>query len=480
MRRLDVASSHHAEAQARLPWIEVCPGAPYFQTERGEAWQPIGHNDAISWPDLLPLFARRDLPAAERYLTNLVAHGVTVLRLMLEYAQVDHRFLERPVGTYPPRMVQLWDDLFEIAERIGLRLLITPFDTFWQWMRWRKHPYNRVNGGPLAHPSQFLLCGETRAAMKARFDFVIRRWSGSGAFFAWDLMNEIHPAQGGDSADCFPGFISDISHHVRRRERELHGRAHPQTVSLFGPELEWRAHMPLRDPIFRHPDLDFASVHIYQQGTIDHPRDTIGPAIDMGRHVRAALAEIQDGRPFLDTEHGPIHTFKDKRRTLPEAFDDEYFRHMQWAHLASGGAGGGMRWPNRKPHRLTPGMHLAQQALARMTPLIDWRAFRRRAIDVQAQGAVRLHVFACGDRRQALLYLLRGDSVRRDGTLDPHAAPIAPQLAIPGLDAGSYKLTPVDPRTGLAGSAVAGECESGVLRIQAPPFVSDQLIAIVP
>ena len=29
---------------------------------------------------------------------------------------------------------------------------------------------------------------------------------------------------------------------------------------------------------------------------------------------------------------------------------------MSWAHLASGGAGGGMRWPNRHPHVLTSGM----------------------------------------------------------------------------------------------------------------------------
>ncbi|TIL77742.1 MAG: hypothetical protein E5Y81_12695, partial [Mesorhizobium sp.] len=41
--------------------------------------------------------------------------------------------------------------------------------------------------------------------------------------------------------------------------------------------------------------------------------------------------------------------------TSPE-LPTEYFRHLQWAHLAAGGAGGGMRWPNRSPHVLTPGM----------------------------------------------------------------------------------------------------------------------------
>ena len=141
-------------------------------------------------------------------------------------------------------------------------------------------------------------------------------------------------------------------------------------VSVFGPELVARPR--LSEPVFRHPALDFASSHFYEHGTIDDPRDTVAPALSTGRLAREALAQITDGRPFLDSEHGPIHTFKDHHRTLPEAFDDEYFRHMQWAHLASGGAGGGMRWPNRHPHVLTAGMRRAQRALAGFLPLVDW------------------------------------------------------------------------------------------------------------
>ncbi|TIX93771.1 MAG: hypothetical protein E5V22_36825, partial [Mesorhizobium sp.] len=69
-------------------------------------------------------------------------------------------------------------------------------------------------------------------------------------------------------------------------------------------ELRWRPHMPLRGPIFRHPDLDFASLHLYEEGTIDDPSDTVAPALGMARIVGEALGEIRDGRPFLDSEHG--------------------------------------------------------------------------------------------------------------------------------------------------------------------------------
>ena len=212
----------------------------------------------------------------------------------------------------------------------------------------------------------------------------------------------------------------------------VHGRAHLQTVSVFGPELIWKPW--LREPIFRHPLLDFASVHLYEEGTIDFPLDTIAPALAAGRLIRDALGEIRDHRPVLDTEHGPIHTFKDHGRTLPDAFDDEYFRHMQWAHVASGAVGGGMRWPNREPHVLTPGMRAAQLALARFLPLIDWPRFRRRnlrrAVGIEGGGVA---CFSCGDEHQALLWLLRTDCIAENGRVYRDGRPARVRLLVPGL-----------------------------------------------
>ncbi|HEX8165851.1 MAG TPA: hypothetical protein VF601_08695 [Beijerinckiaceae bacterium] len=94
------------------------------------------------------------MPSVERHLARLKRHGVTCLRLMLEYAEGEDHFFERPAGRFNPEMVQVWDDLFALCERHGLRILLTPFDTFWTWLRWDRHPYNRLLGGPLAHPSQ--------------------------------------------------------------------------------------------------------------------------------------------------------------------------------------------------------------------------------------------------------------------------------------------------------------------------------------
>jgi hypothetical protein len=470
------------EAQAEIPWIAVAPQAPYFIAEDGSPWTPIGQNDNINWLELKGLFRRRNMGEAEAYLDRLAHSGVTVLRLMLECAQGRSRYIERPVGKFVPAMVQLWDDLFAMCERRGLRILLTPFDTFWTWRRWRHHPYCVDNGGTLTTPSRMLLDTRCRAAMKRRLSFAVERWGGSGALFAWDLWNEIHPAQSGGAVDGWRDFIGDLSQHVRSLEQQLYGRSHPQTVSLFGPELDWRPHLNMKEPIFRHPDLNFATIHIYKRGTIDDPRNTVAPAVDMGRLVRRSLADIHDGRPFLDTEHGPIHAFKDKHITLPEPFDDEYFRHMQWAHFASGGAGGGMRWPNRHPHRLTDGMRRAQKTLADFLGFIDWTSFRRVNLNEEVNvSASHLHVFACGDDAQALVWLLRRDTLTKAGTLNRAAAPISTRVVIPGLARGRYHVTPWDTMSGAIAGPIAARVEEGAaLVFDTLPFTGDIALAVGP
>lgn len=481
-REVDTASLTDCAASekpcAPLTWIETRPGLPYFVTEHGAAWTPVGHNDAVTWPELGGLFRRKDVAGVEQHLRWLKAHGVTCLRLMLEYCHGEHRYIEKPVGRFVPNMVKLWDDLFALCEKVGLYILLTPFDTFFTWIRWKHHPYNRRNGGTCSSRRRLLTCMETRRAIKARLAFAAERWSASPALFAWDLWNEMHPAHGQDDPETLVPFVDDLSGFLRETELRLHGRSHLQTVSVFGPELLKTPE--LADPIFRHPSLDFANVHLYESRTIDDPRDTVAPAIATGRLMRAALLETNDQRPVFDSEHGPIHAFKDRHRILPEAFDDEYFRHIQWAHVASGGAGGGMRWPNRHPHVLTPGMREAQRAMAGILPLIDWTGFRRRNLNDEIRVSDRnVAAFGCGDAEQALLWLLRTDGIRRDGTLDPDAPARPVHVEVPGLRAGSWDVVGYDTRRGrILGHVVTFAPTDGGLLLDVPAFSTDIAVVI--
>ena len=439
---------------------------------------PIGQNDAITWPDLAGAFQRRDLASVEGHLRWLRAHGVTCLRLMLEYCHREHRYFERPVGTFPRNMVRLWDDIFALCEAHSLRVLLTPYDTFWMWLRWDKHPYNRKHGGPCVHRSRWLLNEQMREVIKNRLHFVTERWGKSGALFAWDIWNEIHPAHAENSTEVFHEFVTDISEFLRATELRLHGRTHPQTVSIFGPVL-------LSDPhaahaIFRHPALDFANTHFYEVGTIDHPRNTVDAARSAGKLTRQALLEIHDGRPFFDSEHGPIHTFKDKRVILPEPFDDEYFRHMQWAHFASGGAGGGMRWPNRHPHTLTHGMRRAQAALAGFLPLIEWSTFGRRNLNAEVRVShPDFAPFACADSTQALVWLLRTRPLDAQGLVRSDAPPAALEVQIPGMKVGRYQITVWDTVAGCAIATSEAQCAEGEsLTLMTPPVCADIALAV--
>lgn len=454
------------------------PGSPYFMTEDGTPWTPIGQNDAITWPELNGLFRRRDMVAVGKHLQYLAEHGVTCLRLMLEYCQSENRYIERPAGRFQPNMVRLWDDLFLMCEEHGLRILLTPYDTFWMWLRWHKHPYNKSQGGPCSKRSQWLHCTGTLEAIKNRLTFVTERWGGSGALFAWDLWNEIHPAHGGNSTDGFHQFVTDLSTHLREVETRLYGRAHLQTVSLFSPVLQ--EHPAAAEVVFRHPLLDFATTHFYDAKTINHPKDTVGSAICTGDLIREALDHLQPARPFFDSEHGPIHAFKDLHRTLPAPFDDEYFRHIQWAHFASGGAGGGMRWPNRNPHVLTPGMRSAQRSLADFTDLIDWSDFRRKNLNREVQiSSTAFAVFACGDEQRAVIWLLRQDRLDK-GMVDKSASPVTLSVTIPGMRAAVYR---VHFWNTLAGQELLRQelahTHDAPLTLQIPELVTDMAVAVV-
>lgn len=444
--RFGTAAGHAHMKSLAVPspvqdWIGCAQRAPYFETEGGRSWTPVGYNEAITWPNLALLYRRRDPAVVERHFARLRDSGVTCLRLMLDYNQVRHRHFESRCGQFAPAMVQLWDDLIALGELYGIRYLLTPFDTFFMARRWRTHPYSRANGGPCGTIGQMFTCPDTRMAIKNRLAFATRRWGHSGAIFGWDLWNEIDTNYaGGDIASCH-AFISDISAALRAEEMAAHGRCHLQTVSVFGPAL--KARPQLADIVFRHAALDFASVHLYEKGTIDDPRDTLSPARATARLMTEALQHCPADRPLLDTEHGPIHAFKDRHITLPDAFDTRYFRRMQWAHLASGGAGGGMRWPNRHPHVLTQGMYDSQKVLGDFLHLIDWPRFCREPLGAR----LTVHDFkglatGCGDGTQAVVSLMP----------DQHACGTAITLDIAALQPGIYRVTRFNP--------ISGECES--------------------
>lgn len=88
-------------------------------------------------------------------------------------------------------------------------------------------------------------------------------------------------------------------------------------------------------------------------------------------------------------------------------------------------------------------------------------------------------LFGSGDKEQAVVWLLRKDTLGADGRLRQDAAPLHTTLALPGLRSGDYRITAWDTSLGTATDVITlrhhGE---GNLCIPLPPVVTDLALAV--
>jgi mannan endo-1,4-beta-mannosidase len=138
-----------------------------------------------------------------------------------------------------------------------------------------------------------------------------------------------------------------------------------------------------------------------------------------------------------------------------------------------------MRWPNRQPHKLTPGMRRAQAALAGFVPLIDWPRLRRRNLtDAIRISSRQVAAFACGDETHAVIWLLRKDVIGKGGMLRRDAAPITLRVDLPGLAPGLYRVTAWDTSTGTPRGSFEVPCGEPSLAFETLPFTGDLALAV--
>ncbi len=377
-------------------YISVSPNGRYFVDEQGRGFLVIGQNDAISWAGLNTLFDGTSAEETERYVQDLRAHGITVSRIMIEYAQQAYSLLENPVGTFSDAVVAFWDAFIPMAEANGLYLLLTPYDTFWQSANWESYPYNTAMGGACETRGDWLTGRACIEAQKDRWQFIIERWGGSPNIFAWDIMNEIDLGWEA-TTDEIDAYITEMAGFIRELEMATWGRTHLITVSSAESVPEGA----LGRVIYQHPALDFATTHQYI-GEISDPSNPILPGTTMAGGVLLSLEQITDHRPYFDSESGPIADW-----IVNPQFDQEYHHNMSWGHLASCGAGSGMRWPYTNPHYLLPELRDNLLGLARVASTINWADYASENVTANVSTGTRT-VFrsACSNGFTALVWLL--------------------------------------------------------------------------
>ena len=256
------------------------------------------------------------------------------------------------------------DNIFLAARRHGVKLWLTPYDTFWMNQRKDASPYWGTNGGPIDKPIDFLTKPEIIADQERRMKFLIDRYGNTGTVFAWEIMNEID-LWWGASPEQIKAWTDQMAPYVRQYEKQRWGRNHMLTISFANAEPSGLN----ADTAFRRPDLDFATMHLYLRRPAPGPNDALRAGIEFAAGVAYARGQIRDNRPMLDGESGPIdHWIAD------EALDDQVFHEMAWRHLMAGGAGSGTRWPYRHPHTVTAGMLDTLQAMSLFCRTVPWKS----------------------------------------------------------------------------------------------------------
>lgn len=367
------------------PLYDIDPTEESYVTVNGRYFDrqtkyflPIGYNHNPDWPKLMdsnPSVPKGGIKEARRYdpgvtrrwFHHLAENGVNLVRLMVETPPNGN--LENPVGTFQPEAMRWLDNVVSAARSAGVLLMVTPYDTFWMNLRWETTTYSPFRGGPVEKKIDWYLKPELRQAQKRRMRWLIDRYGNLDTIFAWELMNEAD-LWWGASPTQLHHWADEMVAYVRDYERSKWGRNHLITVST----AEAMPKHELADFAFRRNDLDFATTHLYI-GASKAPTDALSVIRTEEQGVRHALSQIRDGRPYLDSENGPIDKWIADTR-----LDDEVHHAQSWAHLASGGAGSSFRWPYRNPHHLTPGMLETLKGLRTFADAIDWEDLNGEAV----------------------------------------------------------------------------------------------------
>lgn len=364
-------------------FVRPMPGGRYFQVG-GKPWTPVGYNHNPDWTELAkadPLSPEHDPKAADKWMAKLAANGVNLLRMMVETPPSGN--LEESPGQFRPEHVMWLDTVVLAARKHGIRLWLTPWDTFWMNLRADASPYWRMNGGPVSMERKqgWYTDPKIAAFQRNRMDYLIARYGNLGTVFSWEIMNEAElwwdptPAQ-------LKAWTGPMRDHVRAESLRRWGRAPMLSISLATPETTG----DLAEIQYRLPGFDFATNHLYVGRTrATKAGEEVGAGQDFAKGVQHALGEIRDRRPVLDGESGPIDKWVADARS-----DNLLHKEMSWAHLMAGGAGPGTRWPYRGPHHLTDGMLRNLLGIRKFSDEVPWAKLTGDRKALAVPGAVGL------------------------------------------------------------------------------------------
>jgi len=375
-------------------FIKVAPQGGGFVFENGEPFLPLGYSHVV-----LEHQDATELAANE-------AAGTTLVRIWPDAGET---------GAFDEAALDGW---FELARRHDLYLLFSVVnpsrlsDLFADRSEFNDGLtcYNPA----CSRPEEAYTCEAAVAVTRRRLRWLIDRYGHSPRVFAWEIVNQ------GDAIytsrdEELGAWLEETAAFVADYELRTTGRRHLRCASSYDP-------LPAAPVYYDCRELDLFAAHLYTRAVYD-ALDPVGAALEQHRVIRHVLSRLPVGRPYLDTEHGPISHFFDPG--VPEPDGPTYIElthNLLWSHFCSGGAGGGLPIPVALPgtplppgqlnhvagHHIWPECARSMQALRRVADRVTLSDRRQRPLTGPvAPHDADLTVMARGDEEQALVWLLR-------------------------------------------------------------------------
>ncbi len=295
-------------AEASVPQIQV-NGTGF--SRGGKPFTPIGYN--IAWSK------QNSLADYDKWFKQAARNGANWARVWMASWGFGIEWKDTGLGDYSKRQdrAKKLDQVFALGAKYGINinLVLLNHGAFSETTNseWRDNPYNKLNGGPLNSPGEFVTSADAKKFWEQRLRYVVARWGAQSSLVSWEWWNEV---------DFTPMGASELQSWIRESDqllRTLDAYNHPTTTS-------WSSGGSLRD----WSNVDFASIHVYNDAD---PIATLG-------NLAPSMKTVLPGKPTIVAEMGSGAAGEDP--TLDKT--GLHMHNSQWAAVFAGFGSPAMYW----------------------------------------------------------------------------------------------------------------------------------------
>lgn len=312
-------------------------------SDDGAPFYPIGLNRWAVYVDA----NNRDAENMETYIKNARASGINTLRVFIVENNPDVPMsIEPRLGQYNEAYLERLDQLFELANKYGMYIILALYDHYDLRNFWSSSAYSSARGGPAVHPIDFYTNPVALLYEQKRIGMLVERYTKWANLLAWEPINEANGVVANPPAN-FPAIVAHWVSGMAEYIKSIDPNKHLVTESLTGDNF-WPA-------VFQSPALDIAQAHIYRNSRNPNA------IVNLVNMYYAKGREL--GKPLIIGEFGSL-------KGNPQRI--EYIHDGLWAALMNGGSAFLWTHKNDPYGDVNDDILRVYSGLAKVTGKLDW------------------------------------------------------------------------------------------------------------